>query len=191
MTAAQSVDAGPTTPCASTTHTDAEAPGSCVVDLSARIYPAMPSGRPNQSGDHASSTIDHNRGVIPDLIDDFIDAVDWDALNVWLQPLATVVTGLFALTAAIVAYRAVTRQIRANAESVQAQIDANARAVQDQIDATAAQQQKNREAEWARLRRQEGWRPRLAQWWWLRRWRPRWGLCCPVPTSRPVRARIR
>jgi hypothetical protein len=69
--------------------------------------------------------------VIPDLIDDFIDAVDWDALSVWLQPLATVVTGLFALIAAIVAYRAVTRQIRANAENVQAQIDANAKAVQD------------------------------------------------------------
>ena len=82
--------------------------------------------------------------MIPDPIDDFIDAVDWDALSVWLQPVATVITGLFALMAAIVAYRAVTRQIRANAENVQAQIDA-----------TAAQQQKNREAEWARLRRQE------------------------------------
>jgi hypothetical protein len=82
--------------------------------------------------------------VIPDPIDDFIDAVDWDALSVWLQPLATVITGLFALIAAIVAYRAVTRQIRANAENLQAQIDA-----------AAAQQQKNREAEWAMLRRKE------------------------------------
>jgi flagellar biosynthesis/type III secretory pathway M-ring protein FliF/YscJ len=82
--------------------------------------------------------------VIPDPIDDFIDAVDWDALSVWLQPLATVITGLFALIAAIFAYRAVTRQIRANAENLQAQIDA-----------AAAQQQKNREAEWAMLRRKE------------------------------------
>jgi hypothetical protein len=82
--------------------------------------------------------------VIPDPIDDFIDAVDWDALSVWLQPVATVITGLFALMAAIVAYRAVTRQIRANAENVQAQIDA-----------AAAQQQKNREAEWGMLRHKE------------------------------------
>ena len=58
--------------------------------------------------------------MIPDPIDDFIDAVDWDALSVWLQPLATVITGLFALIAAIVAYRAVTRQIQANAKNVQA-----------------------------------------------------------------------
>jgi hypothetical protein len=82
--------------------------------------------------------------VIPDPIDDFIDAVDWDALSVWLQPVATVITSLFALMAAIVAYRAVTRQIRANAENVQAQIDA-----------AAAQQQKNREAEWGMLRHKE------------------------------------
>ena len=82
--------------------------------------------------------------MIPDPIDDFIDAVDWDALSVWLQPLATVVTGLLALIAAIVAYRAVTRQIQANAENVQAQIDA-----------AAAQQQKNREAEWGMLRHKE------------------------------------
>ncbi len=73
-----------------------------------------------------------------------MDAVDRDALSVWLQPLATVITGLFALMAAIVAYRAVTRQIQANAKNVQAQIDA-----------AAAQQQKNREAEWAMLRRKE------------------------------------
>lgn len=82
--------------------------------------------------------------MIPDPIDDFIDAVDWDALSVWLQPVATVITSLFALMAAIVAYRAVTRQIRANAENVQAQIDA-----------AAAQQQKNREAEWGMLRHKE------------------------------------
>ena len=82
--------------------------------------------------------------MIPDPIDDFIDAVDWDALSVWLQPVATVITGLFALMAAIVAYSAVTRQIRANAENVQAQIDA-----------AAAQQQKNREAEWGMLRHKE------------------------------------
>jgi hypothetical protein len=63
---------------------------------------------------------------------------------VWLQPLATLIAGAFVLAAAVIAYRAVTRQIAANAQ-----------AVQDQIDAAAAQQQKNRDAEWARLRRQE------------------------------------
>ncbi len=86
--------------------------------------------------------------MIPDPIDvgdDIVDAVDWnDVLSVWLQPLATVITGLLAVLAAAIAYRAVTRQIKANAENVQ-----------KQIDAAAAEQQKNRDADWARLRRQE------------------------------------
>jgi len=84
----------------------------------------------------------------------------------WLTPLATVLAGLLALAGAAVAYRAVKRQINANAQNVQDQIDAstrdvrdqieaNTRTVQDQIDAAAAEQQKNREAEWARLRRRE------------------------------------
>jgi hypothetical protein len=86
--------------------------------------------------------------VIPDPIDigdDIVDAVDWNGvLGLWLQPMATVLTGLFALVAAIVAYRAVTRQIKANAENVQ-----------KQIDAAAAEAQKNRATDWAKMRRQE------------------------------------
>lgn len=62
----------------------------------------------------------------------------------WLGPVATIVTGLLALAGAIVAYRAVTRQI-----------DANAKNVQKQIDAAAVQAQKDRDYEWARMRRGE------------------------------------
>jgi hypothetical protein len=82
--------------------------------------------------------------LIPDPIDDILNAVDWDGLTVWLQPLATVLTGIFAVIAATVTYRAVKRQI-----------DANAQNVQDQIHAAAEQQQKNREADWAVMRRKE------------------------------------
>jgi ribosomal silencing factor RsfS len=86
--------------------------------------------------------------VIPDPIDagdDIIDAVDWNALlGLWLQPLATIIAGTLAVLAAAIAYRAVTRQIKANAENVQ-----------KQIDAAAAEQQKNRADEWARMRRRE------------------------------------
>jgi hypothetical protein len=62
----------------------------------------------------------------------------------WLGPSATVAAALLALGGAITAYRAVKRQI-----------DANAKNVQDQIDAAADQQRKNRDAEWARMRRDE------------------------------------
>jgi hypothetical protein len=93
----------------------------------------------------ASATI---IGVIPDPIDvgdNIVDTVDWnDVLSVWLQPLATVITGLLAVLAAAVAYRAVTRQIKANAENVQKQIDANALAVSAQI---AADRSERRRAE--------------------------------------------
>jgi hypothetical protein len=86
--------------------------------------------------------------VIPDPIelrDQIVDAVDWkDVLGVWLQPLATVTTGLLAVLAAAIAYRAVTCQIEANAENVQKQIDANARAVSAQI---AADRSERRRAE--------------------------------------------
>jgi hypothetical protein len=86
--------------------------------------------------------------VIPDPIeigDDIVEAVDWnDVLGVWLQPLATVITGLLAVLAAAIAYRAVTRQIKANAENVQKQIDANASAVSAQI---AADRSERRRAE--------------------------------------------
>jgi hypothetical protein len=86
--------------------------------------------------------------VIPDPIelgDDIVDAVDWnDVLGVWLQPLATVITGLLAVLAATIAYRAVTRQIKANAKNVQKQIDANALAVSAQI---AADRSERRRAE--------------------------------------------
>jgi len=95
----------------------------------------------------------------------------------WLGPLAVFVAGLLALGGAIIAFcvakrtikanaknvqdqigannKAVQDQIAANAKAVQDQIAANANAVQDQIAAAATQQQKNRDAEWARLRRQE------------------------------------
>lgn len=55
------------------------------------------------------------------------------AVQPWLQPIATVVAGLLALTGALIAFKAVTRQIEAAAE----------------------QHTKNRDAEWARLRRSE------------------------------------
>ena len=87
-------------------------------------------------------------GVIPDPIDvgdDILDAVDWNAvLSLWLQPLATVIAGLLAIGAAAIAYVAVTRQIKANTENVR-----------KQISAAAAEQQKNRAADWAKMRRQE------------------------------------
>ena len=51
----------------------------------------------------------------------------------WLQPLATIVAALLAIGGAVIAYRA----------------------VKCQIDAAAAQQPKNRDAEWARMRRTE------------------------------------
>ncbi|WP_322860193.1 hypothetical protein U8D42_16655 [Mycobacterium europaeum] len=74
---------------------------------------------------------------------DAVNAV-FVAADVWLQPLATVIAGALAVMAAAIAYRAVTRQIKANAENVQ-----------KQIDATAAEQQKNRAADWAKMRRRE------------------------------------
>ncbi|OBA70608.1 hypothetical protein A5641_12215 [Mycobacterium sp. 1554424.7] len=81
--------------------------------------------------------------MIPD--DDFVDGVDWSAvLGLFLQPLATVTAGALAVLAAVIAYRAVTRQISANAVSVQKQIDANALAVSAQI---AADRSERRRAE--------------------------------------------
>jgi hypothetical protein len=74
---------------------------------------------------------------------DAISAI-FAAAHVWLQPLATVIAGTLAVLAAAIAYRAVTRQIKANAENVQ-----------KQIDAAAAEERKNRDADWARMRRQE------------------------------------
>lgn len=62
---------------------------------------------------------------------DAIDAM-FAAANVWLQPLATIIAGLLAVLAAAIAYRAVKRQIEANAENVR-----------DQIAAAAAQGQKD------------------------------------------------
>jgi hypothetical protein len=101
-----------------------------------------------------------------DLPHDFVHQLGQPSSYFWLGPLATVVTGLLALGGAIIAFFAVKRTIRANADNVQDQIDANnkavqdqiaanAKGVQDQIDAAAAQQQKNHDAEWARMRRKE------------------------------------
>lgn len=74
---------------------------------------------------------------------DAVNAI-FAAANVWLQPLATVIAGTLAVLAAVIAYRAVTRQIKANAENVQKQIDANALAVSHQI---AADRSERRRAE--------------------------------------------
>jgi hypothetical protein len=73
----------------------------------------------------------------------------------WLGQLAAFATGILALVGAIIAFCAVRRTIRASAKNVQDQIDANSKAVQDQIAAGAAEQYKNRDAEWARMRRKE------------------------------------
>jgi hypothetical protein len=87
--------------------------------------------------------------VIPDPIEfgcELADAIQafFDAAKIWLQPLATVIAGTLAIAAAAIAYRAATRQIKSNADNVN-----------KQIVAAAADQQKNRDAEWDRLRRQE------------------------------------
>lgn len=80
-----------------------------------------------------------------ELGDDIFDTVDWnDILGLWLQPLATVTTGLLAVLAATIAYRAVKRQIMATAENVQKEIAANAAGVSAQI---AADRSERRRAE--------------------------------------------
>lgn len=80
-----------------------------------------------------------------ELGDDIFDTVDWnDVLGLWLQPLATVTTGLLAVLAATIAYRAVKRQIMATAENVQKEIAANAAGVSAQI---AADRSERRRAE--------------------------------------------
>jgi hypothetical protein len=82
---------------------------------------------------------------IGDAFDWVVNDVDWNGvLRVWLQPIATVITGLLAVLAAGIAYRAVTRQIEANAKNVQKQIDADASAVSAQI---AADRSERRRAE--------------------------------------------